>query len=84
MNKKIEHSFSIELKTENGVKSMICQEGTQNLVFFEGNLGKLNDISMVEDVMLEIKGTNGSLKLDITRKEIQTCLFPDKIKEVKP
>ena len=83
MGKKVEHSFSIELKNENGVKSMIFQEGNQDRVFFEGNLGKLNYISMVEDVMLEIQGANGSLKLDITRKEIQTCLFPTKNKKVK-
>jgi len=31
---------------------------------------------MVEGVMLEIEGANGTLKLDITQKEIEQCMKP--------
>ena len=79
MNKKIdEHSFSIEMKTENAVRKMSFLDKENGQVFFEGFLGKLTSINMVEDVMLEIEGTNGTLKLDITQKEMEQCLVPKK------
>jgi len=47
-------------------------------VFFEGFLGKLENVAMVEGVMLEIEGRNGVLKLDITQQEMEKCLNPKK------
>ena len=71
-----EHSFSIEMKTEDAVKKMSFLDKENGQVFFEGCLGKLTSINMVEGVMLEIEGVNGILKLDITQKEIETCITP--------
>jgi len=79
MNKRVEeHSFSIEMKTEDAVKKMSFLDKENGQVFFEGSLGKLTNINMVEDVMLEIEGVNGILKLDITQKEIEACITPRK------
>ena len=49
------------------------EEGSSD-VFFEGFLGQLKNLAMVEGVMLEIEGKNGVLKLDITQQEIEKCL----------
>jgi len=74
MNRKIEqHSFSIEIKTEGAVKKMTYLD-KNNGVFFEGFLGELKSVKMVEDVMLEIEGNNGTVRLDITQKEMEQIL----------
>jgi hypothetical protein len=75
MSKKAEeHSFSIEMKSENCVRRMSFFDKEKGHVFFEGFLGKLKNIVIVEDVMLEIEGKNGVIKLDITRQEIEKGL----------
>ena len=75
MGKKAEeHSFSIEMKSENCVRRMSFFDKENGHVFLEGFLGKLKNIIIVEDVMLEIEGKNGVIKLDITRQEIEKGL----------
>lgn len=79
MNKRAEeHSFSIEMKTEGAVKRMSFLGNENSQVFFEGFLGKLRNINMIEGEMLEIAGTNGILRLDITQKEIEESIMPKK------
>jgi len=79
MNKKIEeHSFSIEMKSEQAVKRMYLSDKENSTVFFEGFLGELKNVSMVEDVMLEIEGNNGVLRLDITEHEMEKCFTQKK------
>jgi hypothetical protein len=73
-----EHSFSIEMKSEHCVKRMSFLDKENGKVFFEGFLGKLENVAMVEGVMLEIEGRNGILKLDITQQEMDICLNPKK------
>jgi hypothetical protein len=73
-----EHSFSIEMKSEHCVKRMSFLDKENGKVFFEGFLGKLKNVAMVEGVMLEIEGRNGILKLDITQQEMEKCLTPKK------
>jgi hypothetical protein len=79
MGKKTEeHSFSIEMKSERCVRKMSFLDKENGKVFFEGFLGKLENVAMVEGVMLEIEGRNGILKLDITQQEMEKCLVRKK------
>ena len=72
MAKRIkEHSFSVEMKSKDAVNTLSFIEKENGVVLFEGFLGKLENISLVEDVMLEIEGKNGVIKLDITSQEIE-------------
>ena len=74
MGKRVEeHSFSIEMKSERSIKkiSFLNENG---YIFFEGFLGELKNISMIEGVMLEIEGKNGVLKLDIMQHDMEKCL----------
>ena len=76
MGKRVqEHSFSVEMKTEGAVRRIAFLDNENGQVFFEGFLGKLKNVNMIEGVMLEIEGVNGTLKLDITQKEIEHCLM---------
>ena len=82
MGKKAEeHSFSIEMKSENCVRRMSFFDKENGHVFFEGFLGNLKNIAIVEDVMLEIEGKNGVIKLDITRQELEKGLTSKKTNE---
>ena len=82
MGKKAEeHSFSIEMKSENCVRRMSFFDEENGHVFFEGFLGNLKNIAIVEDVMLEIEGKNGVIKLDITRQELEKGLTSKKTNE---
>jgi hypothetical protein len=69
-----EHSFSIEMKSEHCVRRMSFLDKENGHVFFEGFLGELKNVSLVEGLMLEIEGTNGVLRVDITEKEMKNCL----------
>ncbi len=76
MNKKTEeHSFSIEMKSEQAVRRMSFFDKENDHVFFEGFLGELKNVSMVEGLMLEVEGNNGVLRLDITQQEIEKCFI---------
>jgi hypothetical protein len=37
----------------------------------EGYLGELTDVELVENMMLEVKGTKGVLRIDITKEELE-------------
>jgi hypothetical protein len=82
MSRRVEeHSFSIEMKSEQAVRRMSFFNKENDFILFEGNLGELKNVSMVEGVMLEIIGTNGVLKLDITQQEMEKCFTPKKANE---
>jgi hypothetical protein len=76
-----EHSFSIEMKSEQAVRRMSFFDKENNNILFEGTLGKLKNVSMVEGVMLEVEGINGVLRLDITQQEMEKCLTQKKANE---
>jgi len=84
MSKKIdEHSFSIEMKSEHSVRRMSFLDKENGKVFFEGFLGELKNIALVEDLMLEITGANGTLRVDISQDEIKKYLNPKKTATIK-
>jgi len=76
-----EHSFSIELKSKRCVRRMAFLDEEKGHIFFEGFLGELTNVAMVEGVMLEIEGKNGVLKLDITQQEMEKCSVAKKTSE---
>ena len=84
MNKRAkEHSFSIEMQSEYCVRKMFFLDEEKGHVLFEGFLGELKNIVLVEGVMLEIEGKNGILKLDITQQEIKQSLLAENASEIR-
>jgi hypothetical protein len=69
----LEHSISVEMKSKEAVRRLSFLDKENGHVFFEGFLGKLEEVAMVEGVMLQIEGTNGVLRLDITQQEMEKC-----------
>ena len=62
------------MKSEHCVRRMSFLDKENGKVFFEGFLGELTNVSMVEGLMLEIQGVNGVLRVDITQKEMDGYL----------
>jgi hypothetical protein len=46
-----------------------------NGVLFEGFLGSLKGIRFVEDLMLEIQGENGIIRIDVDKDQVIKALF---------
>lgn len=69
--KEREHAFSIELKSKEYIKQVSISNGVKNTVLIEGFLGELEELGSIEGVMLEIKGVNGILRLDLKEEELK-------------
>ena len=79
--KKDEHVFSIELKSKEHVKRLVMPNENGGNVLIEGFLGKLQDLSFTEGIMLEIQGTNGTLRMDLKEEELKRLLPKGRVKE---
>ena len=64
------HAFSIELKSKEYLKLVAMPNGAKDNVLIEGFLGDLDALDLVEGAMLEIRGTNGTLKMDLEEEEL--------------
>ncbi len=73
-----EHTFSIELKSKNHVKNITLTNKIQNRILLEGSLGKLEEITLIEGRVMELKGVNGTLRIDICEDELMQLLKPKK------
>jgi hypothetical protein len=65
-----EHSFSIEMKSKNHVKRITLSNNDHEGVLFEGNLGEIERLAFVNGILLEIKGVNGVLRVDLSQRDL--------------
>ncbi len=64
------HTFSIEMVSKDHMtKVSVCNEPKKEVIF-EGELGEIANIELVEGLMLQITGDNGVLRIDITECEL--------------
>jgi hypothetical protein len=69
-----EHTFSVELKSKEYMKRVAIPNEAGDTVLIEGFLGELEAVDLVEGVMLEVKGANGILRMDLKEEELNTLL----------
>jgi hypothetical protein len=69
----VERGVSIEMKRREHVKSMMFSESGYNILF-EGNLGKIRDLSMEDNTVLELRGDNGILRVDLSIEELESLV----------
>lgn len=67
-NQTNEHAFSIELRSKSYL-SLDQPKEVEGSVLIEGTLGELQSLMFVEGVMIELKGTRGVLRMDMTESE---------------
>ncbi|TRO47703.1 hypothetical protein E2P60_02580 [Candidatus Bathyarchaeota archaeon] len=78
--KMLEHSFSVELNSKDHVR-LVALDTDRNKTLIEGFLGELIALDFVEDILLEIKGKNGTLRIDLDSEDLKK-LSHHKNKEV--
>lgn len=71
------HSFSVQMTKAKSV-SGIAVNRKKDGVFLEGELGLILDIELIEGKVLTITGENGTIRIDITREELQHAFEPKK------
>ncbi len=66
-----ERVFSVELESKNYLKNVTLNDGANENVVVEGTLGNLLHATFEEDIILEVAGTKGILRLDLRSDEIK-------------
>lgn len=70
----MKHAFSIELKSKKYVRQISVSNESHDRVLFEGFLGELEEIDLIEGAALLIQGANGVLRIDLSENELETLL----------
>ena len=68
------HVFSVELKSKTHVRSISISNEAHDRVLFEGDLGELEEVTFIGDSMLEVKGTNGVLRVELGEDETRKLM----------
>ena len=66
-----ERFFSVELKSKKSLKNVTIANGPSESVLVEGTVGKLVQAAFVEDVILEVVGEKGVLRINLEPKELK-------------
>jgi hypothetical protein len=66
--------FSIEMESKRHVKNISISDEAHDRVLFEGNIGELEELSMVDERVLEVRGSNGLLRVDVTVGELDKII----------
>jgi hypothetical protein len=76
--KSVEHSFCVEMKSKKHVKSISISDEAHDRVLFEGNLGELMELTLVEGDVLEFIGVNGVLRVGLSKQQLRKALKIDR------
>jgi len=77
-DEKVERAFAIEMKPKKHAKHISLSDESHEHVLFEGFLGELEELSMIEGAVLEVRGANGVLRMDLSEDELCKMLFQKK------
>jgi hypothetical protein len=68
-----ERTFSIELTSRGSLRSIAFGDDSKG-VLIEGNIGVLQDVNLLEELILEVSGARGTLRLDLGIGELEQVL----------
>lgn len=68
-NRRNERIFTIELKSKGDVTNVAV--GRDEKVLIEGSIGSLTRARFLEDLILEVIGSNGELRIDLAMKDLE-------------
>ena len=69
-------SFSVEIKSKNYLNKISIRDNDHG-VLLEGEYGELCSLSIHEDKLLEIQGSKGVFRIEVTREELTKILTPE-------
>lgn len=67
-------TFSVEISSKRHVRQVILSDQNPDGVLLEGSIGRLREITLVEDSVLEVRGTSGVMRIDMGRAELSGAL----------
>jgi len=62
-------TFTIELRSKGHLKNVSLESDQKVLI--EGSIGYLKRARFVEDIILEVVGSNGEMRIDLGTKDLQ-------------
>ena len=68
------HVFSVEMKSKMYVRSISISNEARNRVLFEGDLGELEEVVLIGGGMLEVRGSNGVLRVELGEDETRRLI----------
>lgn len=75
----MDRTFSIEMKSKKHVRHLSMFNESHERGLFEGSLGELAELSMIEGAVLEVRGANGVLRIDVSVDELHNMLWKKKV-----
>jgi hypothetical protein len=66
-----ERFFSVELKSKVNLKNITLSNGGQENVLMEGSIGELVRAEFSEDIVLEVLGDKGVLRINLAPDDIK-------------
>jgi hypothetical protein len=76
---KDKRMFIIELRSKGDVKS-VSLDGDEK-VLIEGSIGSLKQAQFLEDLVLEVIGSNGVLRMDLAMKDLEHSIKSEESKK---
>jgi hypothetical protein len=68
------HVFSVEMKSKRHVKNISISNEAHDRVLFEGDLGELEEVTFIAGSMLEVRGSNGVLRMELGEEETRKLM----------
>ena len=68
------HVFSVEMKSKRHVKNISISDEAHDRVLFEGDLGELEEVVFIGGSMLEVRGSNGVLRVELGEEETRKLM----------
>jgi len=62
--------FSVEIESKKHLTNVSISNKPHERVVIEGFLGELSEIETIEDVLIQFKGANGVLRIDLSKDEL--------------
>lgn len=68
------HGFSVELKAKKHVRNISLSNSGREGVLLEGTIGQIEELDILEGTVLQIKGTHGTIMVDLCEKKLRELL----------
>ena len=68
------HGFSVELRAKRYVRSIYISNAEREGVLIEGTIGEIEGLDILEGAVLQIKGTHGTIMVDLCEDKLRALL----------
>jgi hypothetical protein len=72
--------FSVEMESKKNIVNVSISDKSHERVLIEGFLGEFSKIEIIENALVQFKGANGVLRIDICKDELWKKLARKEVK----